>query len=68
MGWNEHECRQMVDDLTQDGVVERHDVVNPNNPQFPTWAVRLVRTNDTVRNVLGLNRRPISNLVLPAPG
>ena len=61
MGWNEHECRRMVDDLVQAGVVERHDVVNHNNPQFPTAAVRLVRANETVRNALGLNRPPISN-------
>ena len=64
MGWNEHECRKMVDDLVQAGVVERHDVVNHNNPQFPTSAVRLVRANETVRNALGLNRPPISNPVL----
>ena len=64
MGWNEHECRKMVDDLIQAGVVERHDVVNHSNPQFPTAAVRLLRTNETVRNTLGLNRPPISNPVL----
>ena len=68
MGWNEHECRRMVDDLVEAGVVERHDVVNHNNPQFPTSAVRLVRANETVRNALGLNRPPISNPVLPASG
>ena len=68
MGWNEHECRKMVDDLVQAGVVERHDVVNHNNPQFPTAAVRLVRANETVRSALGLNRPPISNPVLPASG
>ena len=68
MGWNEYECRRMVDDLVQAGVVERHDVVNHNNPQFPTAAVRLVRANETVRNTLGLNKAPISNPVLPASG
>ncbi len=68
MGWNEYECRKMVDDLVQAGVVERHDVVNHNNPQFPTAVVRLVRANETVRNALGLNRPPIGNLVLPASG
>ena len=52
----------------QDGVVERHDVFNPNNPQFPTAAVRLARTNETVQNTLGLNRPRISNPVLPTPG
>ncbi len=65
MGWNEHECRRTVDDLVQVGVVERHEVVNHNNPQFPTAAVRLVRSDETVRNALGLNRPPISNPVLP---
>ena len=64
MGWNEHECRKMVDDLVQAGVVERHDVVNHNNPQFPTAAVRLVRSNETVRKALGFNDAPISNPVL----
>ena len=68
VGWNEHECRTMVDDLVQAGVVERHEVVNHNNPGFPTSAVRLVRTNDTVLSALGLNRTPISNPVLPASG
>jgi len=68
MGWNEHECRRMVDDLVQAGVVERHDVVNHNNPQFPTAAVRLVRANETVRSALGLNRPPISNPVLLPSG
>ena len=68
MGWNGHQCRRMVDDLVEAGVVERHDVFNSNNPQFPTAAVRLVRTNETVQNTLGLNRPPISNPVLPTPG
>ena len=64
MGWNEYECRRMVDDLAEAGVVERHDVVNHNNPQFSISAVRLVRANETVRSALGLNRPPISNPVL----
>ena len=68
IGWNEYECRKLVDDLVQDGVVERHDVFNPNNPQFPTSAVRLVRTNETVRSARGFNSPPISNPVLPASG
>ena len=68
LAWNEYACRKAVNDLVQDGVVERHDVFNPNNPQFPTAAVRLVRTNETVRGALGLNRPPISNPVLPMSG
>lgn len=68
MGWNEYECRKMVEDLVQAGIVERHEVLNHHNPQFPTAAVRLVRTNDTVRSALGLNRPPISNPVLPPSG
>lgn len=61
MGWNEHECRRMV----EAGVVKRREVFNHNNPQFPTTAVRLVCANETVRNTLGLNRPPIINPVLP---
>ena len=68
MGWNEYECRKVADDLLEAGVVERHDVVNPNSLQFPTAAVRLVRTNETVRRTLGFNDAPISNPVLPASG
>ena len=68
VGGNEYECRKMVDDLVEAGVVERHDAFNPNNPQFPTSAVRLVRTNETVRSALGLNSTPISNPVLPSSG
>ena len=63
IAWNEYECRKVVDDLVQDGVVERHDVFNLNNPQFPTAAVRLARTNETVQNTLGLNRPRIGNPV-----
>ena len=50
------------------GIAERHDAFNPNNPQFPTSAIRLVRTNETVRTVLGFNSLPISNPVPPASG
>ena len=67
IAWNEYECRKVVDDLVQDGVIERHDVFNPNNPRFPTAAVRLARTNETVQNTLDLNRPRIGNPVLPTP-
>ena len=65
---NEYQCRGMVDGLVEHGVVEFHDAFNPNNLEFPTWAIRPARTNETVRNTLGLNRPPISNPVLPTSG
>ena len=73
IAWNEYECRKVVDGLVEArlveaGVVERHDAFNPNNPQVPTAAIRLVRTNETVRNTLGFNRPPIRSTVLPASG
>ena len=64
MGWNEHECRNLVDEYLDAGIVERHEVVNPNNPDWPTAAVRLVRTNETVRRALGFSDGPASNPVL----
>ena len=56
IAWNEYECRKVVDGLVDVGVVERHDASNPNNPQFPTAAIRLVRTNETVRSAPGLQQ------------
>ena len=44
--------------------MERHEVVNPNNRDWPTAAVRLVRSNETVRSALGFSDGPISNPVL----
>ena len=64
MGWNEHECRKLVDEYQQAGIVERHEVINRNNSDWPTAAVRLVRTNETVRRALGFSDGPISNPVL----
>ena len=64
MGWNEHECRKLVDEYLDGGIVERHEVVNRNNPDWPTSAVRLVRSNETVRRALGFSDGPISNPVL----
>ena len=66
IAWNEYECRQLVEDWLYEGIIERHDVPNPNNPQFPTSAVRLIRANETVRDALGLNRPAISNPVVPS--
>ena len=64
MGWNEHECRRLVDEYQQAGIVERHEVVNRNNSDWPTAAVRLVRTDERVRRALGFSDGPISNPVL----
>ena len=64
IAWNEYECRKLVDQWSYEEIIERHDVYNPNNPQFPTSAIRLVRTNELVRDLLGLNRPTISNPVM----
>ena len=64
LGWNEHECRRLVDEYLDRGIVERHDVFNPNRPDWPTSAVRLVRTDETVRQALGLSDGLVSNPVL----
>ena len=64
MGWNEHECRRLVDEYQEAGIVERHEVVNRNNPDWPTAAVKLVRSNEAVRMALGFGDGPASNPVL----
>lgn len=64
MGWNEYECRRLVEEYLEAGMVERHEVVNPNNPDWPVAAVKLVRTNERVRMALGFGDGPISNPVL----
>ena len=66
LGWNEHECRRFVEEYLDRGILERHEVFNPNRPDWPTSAVRLVRTDDTVRQALGLADSPASCLVVPA--
>ena len=63
MGWNEYECRRLVDECLAAGIVERHEVVNPNNPDWPTAAVKLVRTNERVRMALGFSDGPIAEPV-----
>ena len=55
MGWNEYECRKLVDEYLEAGIVERHEVINPNNPDWPTAAVKLVRTDERVRMALGFS-------------
>ena len=52
----EYECYRLIDQWIYEEVVERHDVANPNNPAYPTSAIRLIRSNDTVRELLGYNR------------
>ncbi len=63
MGWDEYECRQLIDEYQEAGIVERHEVINPNNPDWPTSAIRLVRTNEVVRQALGFSDGPVSNAV-----
>ena len=63
MGWDEYECRRLIDEYQEAGIVERHEVVNPNNPDWPTSAVRLVRTSERVRQALGFSDGPVSNAV-----
>ena len=65
--WNEHECSRLIDEYQEDGIVERHEVVNRNNPDWPTSAIRLIRTNETVRRALGFSDAPTSNPVLVHP-
>ena len=35
--------------------MERHEVANRNNPDWPTSAIGLMRTNETVRQALGFS-------------
>ena len=48
-GWNEQECRKLIDQYQDAGIVECHDVANHHNPDWPMSAIRLVRANETVR-------------------
>ena len=64
LAWTEHECRSLIDEYQNAGIVERHDVHNPNNPDWPTSAVRLVRSDERVRQALGFSDGPVSNPVL----
>ena len=65
--WNEHECSRLIDEYQEDGIVERHEVVNRNHPDWPTSAKRLIRTNETVRQAPGFSEAPTSNPVLVHP-
>lgn len=56
----EYECYRLIDQWLYEEVVERHDVANPNNPAYPTSAIRLIRSNDTVRDLLGYNRPAVA--------
>ena len=64
LAWNEYECRKLLDEYQDAGIVERHEVINPNNPDWPTGAVRLVRSDERVRQALGFSDGPASNPVL----
>ncbi len=64
LAWNEYECRKLLDEYQDARIVERHDVFNPNNPDWPTGAVRLVRSDERVRQALGFSDGPVSNPVL----
>ncbi len=64
LAWNDFECRKLVDEYQQAGIVERHEVLSRSNPDWPTSAIRLVRTNETVRRALGFSEGPESNPVL----
>ena len=66
LSWNEHECRRLVDQYLDLGIVERHEVFNPNRPDWPTSAVRLVRSHETVRQALGFSDAAASNPI-PIP-
>ena len=60
----EYECYRLIDQWLYDEVIERHDVANPNNPAYPTSAIRLIRSNETVRDLLGFNRPAVTT---PSP-
>ena len=57
----EYECYRLVEQWTYDEIVEKHDVPNPNNPTYPTSAIRLIRSNDAVRDLLGYGRSAVTN-------
>ena len=63
---SEYECYRLIDQWIYDEVVERHDVANPNNPAYPTSAIRLIRSNETVRDLLGFNRQASTATAVPA--
>ena len=60
MGWNEQECRRLIDQYQDAGIVERHEVANHHNPDWPMSAIRLVRANETMRGALGFRDGPVS--------
>ena len=66
MASSEYECYRLIDQWLYDEVVERHDVANPNNPAFPTSAIRLIRSNDAVRDLLGFSRPAATARPTPA--
>ena len=67
IAWNEYECRRLVDEYQQAGILDRHEVTNRSNPDWPTSAVRLVRSDGRVRRALGFSDGPVSNPALAKP-
>ena len=63
LAWNEFDCRKLVDGYQQAGIVDRHEVTNRNNPDWPTSAIRLVRSDERVRRALGFTDGPIASAV-----
>ena len=63
IAWNEFECRKLIDEYQQAGIVDRHEVINRNNPDWPTSAIRLVRSDERVRRALGFTDGPTASPV-----
>ena len=63
LAWNEYECRSLIDQYVDAGIVERHEVVNPNNPDWPVAAVKLVSADERVRTALGFSDGPVADPV-----
>ena len=53
IGLSPPEARTMLDELNAAGIVTVSKVPNPKNPEHPASAVKLVRDNVTVQEILG---------------
>jgi len=49
---NENDTREILQLAIHSRIVEKYYVNNPNNPQFPTLACKLVRNNEFVKQTL----------------
>ncbi len=58
LGLESHEAQRWFDRLVDDQIFVLDKRPNPNNPDFPSTAVRLNRDNDAVKRVLNKNGRP----------